>query len=114
MDSFLLGIDHLNSGVDSFRCLEGTNLVVGFLRGFLYYGPGITMLGNDPEWFKIARFCPDMCLNGVNTQWVYSQGVIQNPLEFQLENPSPMIQALGPRCGEKNTTHDVGIPGLKP
>ena len=36
--------------------------------------PGITPLGNDPEWFKIARFYLEMCLNGVNTQWVYSQG----------------------------------------
>ena len=26
-------------------------------------------------------FYPEMCLNGVNTQWVYSQGVIQKPLE---------------------------------
>ena len=43
--------------------------------------PGITPLGNDPEWFKITRFSPEMCLNGVNTQWVYAQGVIQKPLE---------------------------------
>ena len=32
--------------------------------------PGITPLGNDPEWFKITRFYPEMCLNGVNAQWV--------------------------------------------
>ena len=44
-------------------------------------GVCITPLGNDPEWFKITRFCPEMCLNGVNTQWVYSQGVIQKPWE---------------------------------
>ena len=43
--------------------------------------PGITPLGNNPEWFKITRFYPEMCLNGVNTQWVYSQGVLQKPLE---------------------------------
>ena len=36
---------------------------------------GITPLGNGPEWFNITRFYPEMCLNGVNTQWVYSQGV---------------------------------------
>ena len=35
----------------------------------------------DPEWFKLTRCYPDMCLNGVNTQWVYSQGVIQKPLD---------------------------------
>ena len=34
--------------------------------------PGITPLGHDPELFKITRFYPEMCLNGVNTQWVYS------------------------------------------
>ena len=49
-----------------------TNLMVFVLH------PGITPLGNDPEWFKITRFYPEMRLNGVNTQWVYSQGVIQN------------------------------------
>ena len=43
--------------------------------------PGITPLGNDPEWFKITRFYPEMCLNGVNTQWVYSQGVAQKPFD---------------------------------
>ena len=41
--------------------------------------PGITPLENDPAWLKITRFHPEMCLNGVNTQWVYSQGVIQKP-----------------------------------
>ena len=38
---------------------------------------GITPLGNDPEWFKITRFYPEMYLNGANTQWVYSQAVKQ-------------------------------------
>ena len=33
-------------------------------------------LGSDPEWFKITRVCPEMCLDGV-----YSQGAIQKPLE---------------------------------
>ena len=33
------------------------------------------------EWFKRTRFYPEMCLNGVNTQWVYSQAVIQKPLD---------------------------------
>ena len=48
------------------------------LRVFVFH-PGITPLGNDPEWFKITRLCPEMCLNGVST--LYSQGVIQKPLE---------------------------------
>ena len=53
-----------------------------FFWGVLYYThPEISPLTNDPEWFKIAQFYPEMCLNGVNTQ-VYSRGVIQNPLEF--------------------------------
>ena len=30
-----------------------------------------------------TRLYPEMCLNGVNTQWVYSQGVLQNPLDNQ-------------------------------
>ena len=51
-----------------------------FLRFFVLH-PGTTPLGNDPEWFKITRLYPDMCLNGVNTQ-VYSQGVIQKPYMF--------------------------------
>ena len=38
----------------------------------MYYTLGLHP--NDPEWFKITRFYPEMCLNGVNTQWVYSQG----------------------------------------
>ena len=42
---------------------------------------GITPLGNDPGWFKITRFYPEMCLNGVNTQWVFSLGVVQQPLD---------------------------------
>ena len=50
------------------------------LRGVVLH-PGNTPLGNDPEWFKIARFYPEMCLNGVNTQWVYSQGVRQKPFD---------------------------------
>ena len=40
--------------------------------------PGNTPLGNDPEWFKIARFSPEICLNGVNTQWV-SRVQYKNP-----------------------------------
>ena len=46
--------------------------------------PGITPWGNDPEWLKITRFYPEMCLNGVNAQWVYSQSVISKPSEFGL------------------------------
>ena len=42
----------------------------------------MTLLGNDPEWLKITRFYPDICLNGLNTQWVYSQGVIQTPSDL--------------------------------
>ena len=30
---------------------------------------------------KLTRLYPEMCLHGVNTQWVYSQAVIQKPLE---------------------------------
>ena len=44
--------------------------------------PGITPLGNDPEWFKLIRFYAEMCLNGVNTRWVYSQGLIQKPFDL--------------------------------
>ena len=51
------------------------------LRVFVLH-PGITPLGNEPEWFNITRLYPEMCLNGANTQWVYSQSVIQNPLDF--------------------------------
>ena len=43
--------------------------------------PGMTSLGNDPPWCKIARFYPEMCLNGVNAQWVYSLHVIHKSLE---------------------------------
>ena len=53
------------------------------LRVFALH-PGITPLGNDPEWFKITRISPEMCLNGVNTQWLYSQGVIQKPSDFSV------------------------------
>ena len=45
------------------------------LRVFVLH-PGITVLGNDPEWLKMTRSYPEISLNGVNT-WVYSQGVIQ-------------------------------------
>ena len=54
------------------------------LRVFVLH-PGITPLGNDPEWFKIAQFYPDMCLNEVNTQWVYSQGVLQKTLRWEVQ-----------------------------
>ena len=30
--------------------------------------PGITPLVNDPEWSKVTRLYPEICLNGVNTQ----------------------------------------------
>ena len=33
-----------------------------------------------PWDYALARFYPDMCLNGVNTQWVYSHNVIQKTL----------------------------------
>ena len=36
------------------------------LRVFVLH-PGMTPLGNDPEWLKITRFYPETCLNGVNT-----------------------------------------------
>ena len=49
--------------------------------------PGITPLGNDPEWFNITRLYPDMRLNGVNTQWVYSQAVLQKTLEESVPRP---------------------------
>ena len=53
---------------------------LGHLRVFVLH-PGITALGNDPEWFQTTQFNPEMGRNGVNTQWVYSQGVIQKPLD---------------------------------
>ena len=49
---------------------------MGFSEEFCI-APWENALENDPEWFY-----PEMCLNGVNTQWMYSQGVIQKPLEF--------------------------------
>ena len=57
------------------------------LRVFVFH-PGITPLRNDPEWFEITRFYPETWLNGVNTQWVYSQGVIQNPVDVRVFGPS--------------------------
>ena len=32
----------------------------------------MTMLGNDPVWFKSARLYPEIWLNGVKTQWMLS------------------------------------------
>ena len=34
-----------------------------FLRIFVLQ-PGLTPLGDDPEWLKITRFYPEMSLNG--------------------------------------------------
>ena len=67
------------------------------LRVFALH-PGITPLGNDPEWFQITRFYLEMCLHGVNTQWVYSQGVIQKPSEYkpQCEGRAAAACALCP------------------
>ena len=33
------------------------------LRVFVLH-PEVTPLGNDPEWFKVTRFYPEMCLSG--------------------------------------------------
>ena len=43
--------------------------------GFFVLPPGITPMVQNNTFF------PEMCPNGVNTQRVYSQGVIQKPLE---------------------------------
>ena len=63
--------------------------------------PGITPLGNDPEWFKITRFYPETCLNGVSTQ-VYSQGVIQkNPRVGQLSGAAAVLDVQ--HCRSKSS-----------
>ena len=36
----------------------------------------------DPGCFQMTRFYPEMCLSGVNAQWVYSQGVIQKLVDL--------------------------------
>ena len=50
------------------------------LRVFAFL-PGITPLGNDPEWFNNNTVISGNVHKWVNTQWVYSQAVIQNPLD---------------------------------
>ena len=71
----------------------------GFFPGFtlrvcvLHHG--ITPLGHDSDWLKITRVYPDMCRNGVNTQWVYSQGVIQTPLDLP-PPPLPRFPSMSP------------------
>ena len=55
--------------------------------GFLYYTLGLHPLGI--AWNGSTNhtvFIREMCLNGVNTQWVYSQGVIQKPLDVHFHD----------------------------
>ena len=52
-------------------------MLLGISPELIVLHPGIAPLGNDPEWFKITRLYPEMCLNGVNTQQVDFQCVIQ-------------------------------------
>ena len=70
----------LTEFLDFILCGKTILVANTILRVFVLH-PGIAPLGNDPEWFKITRFYPEMCLHGVNAQWVHSQGVIQKPLD---------------------------------
>ena len=71
---------HLDDSAAKLGAFFGETVSLG-LRVFVLH-PGITPLVNDPAWFKVTRFYPEMCLNRVNTQWEYSQGVMQTPLYY--------------------------------
>ena len=60
-----------------------------FLRVFVLH-PGIPPLGNDPEWFKITRFYPEMCINGGQYLVVFP-GCTTKPLTVLVFAVSQMI-----------------------
>ena len=82
------------------------------LRAFVIH-PGITPLANGPEWFKITRLCPEMCLNGVNTQWVYSQGVLQKPIENQ-GKPQRLCYLQGDHISETKVSEHCEMDFVRP